>query len=197
MGTRRDVHIYGVCIFSWHRRTSCSAKRLWPRKLNILRQLTCEVRMQVTTYLGEESSHWEQRTAAQSVIVTRRMQPVSKTELLTEVVYGVTTELHPNSDFTENMHIYTKYTIVLYLHTSKYSFIHNPCTYYWQFRTPGVDQSYWNIYYNHQIYKIATLKCVSVIILMIQWSNQLTHTLVYTTNNTKRILWATKTRVRS
>ena len=54
--------------------------------------------------------------AAQSVIVTGRMQPVSKTELLTEVVYGVATELHPNSNFTENMHIFTKYTSLVFAH---------------------------------------------------------------------------------
>ena len=58
--------------------------------------------------------------AAESVIVTRRMQPVSKTELLTEVVYGVTTELHPNSDFTENMHIFTKYTSLVFAHIILY-----------------------------------------------------------------------------
>ena len=58
--------------------------------------------------------------AAQSVIVTQRMQPVSKTELLTEVVYGVTTEQHPNSDFTENMHIFTKYTSLVFAHIILY-----------------------------------------------------------------------------
>ena len=52
-----------------------------------------KVRVQVTTYLGEERSHWEQRMAAQSVVFTRRTQRVSRTELLTEVVYGVITEL--------------------------------------------------------------------------------------------------------
>ena len=41
-------------------------------------------------------------------------------QLLTEVVYGVTTELRPNSDFTENMHIFTKYTSLVFAHIILY-----------------------------------------------------------------------------
>ena len=52
--------------------------------------------------------------AAQSVVLTRRTQAVSKTELLKEVVYGVITELPHTSEYKKNFFDLQKTKICLF-----------------------------------------------------------------------------------
>ena len=138
------------------------------------------VQVQVTIYLGEERSHWQQRTAAQSVAFIRITQPVSKTALLTEVVYGVVTGLLHTPDrkrnfwFTENKNllnilVFTNIKIIVYTYSMYILLtiegqnnglmlwaINYRCSmriykYSMGFRTPAVDQSYSSIYYKHDL----------------------------------------------
>ena len=137
--------------------------------------------MQITIYLSEERSHWEQRTAAKSVVFIRETQPISKTAAHER---GIRSN-NQTSGYTQikkkflvyrkqNSLVYTKYTCI-YIYQNIW------CAYYLQckattmtlcseqyinnvgrcsmriykcstgFRTPAVDQSYWSIYYNHDL----------------------------------------------